>query len=151
MSLVLEFMLLGAFLAGLVGGFMILKRRFPDNTAYKAGLGLAVLAAFLLFWVNGAVGIIGSSNNDLNMLYIVVILIAFVGSVISRFRPKEMSLAMMVAAVALAVPGAIALFTGEGQAIHVIGATVFFGGMWAGSAILFRKASEFEGARNTQQ
>ena len=39
------------------------------NIVYRSAVGLALTAAFILIWVNGAVGIIGSENNDANLMY----------------------------------------------------------------------------------
>ena len=43
------------------------------NIVYRSAVGLALTAAFILIWVNGAVGIIGSENNDANLMYGAVI------------------------------------------------------------------------------
>lgn len=39
------------------------------NIVYRSAVGLALTAAFILIWVNGAVGIIGSENNEANLMY----------------------------------------------------------------------------------
>lgn len=143
MSLFLEFMLLGLFLAVLVSAFMILKARFPDNKAYKFGLAAGIAGVFLLFWTNGAVGIIGSENNDLNMLYLVVILIAFAGSLFARFKPRGMAKAMTVTAIAQTIPAIIAAFTGQGELRDLIVITAFFLFFWSSSAVLFAKSADF--------
>ena len=39
------------------------------NIVYRSAVGFAFTAAFILIWVNGAVGIIGSENNDANLMY----------------------------------------------------------------------------------
>ena len=35
------------------------------NTAYRAGMGLALATTFILLWINGAVGVIGDSDDPL--------------------------------------------------------------------------------------
>ena len=42
--------------------------RKTGDAAYRTAVGVALAAAFLLIWVNGAVGIIGSENNDIAAL-----------------------------------------------------------------------------------
>ena len=44
-------------------------RTGPTNTAYRWAVGVALAAAFILFWVNGAVGIIGADGDDANSMY----------------------------------------------------------------------------------
>jgi hypothetical protein len=39
------------------------------NIVYRSAVGFAFTAAFILIWVNGAVGIIGSENNEANLMY----------------------------------------------------------------------------------
>jgi len=42
-----------------VGGIFELGVRMTSNAAYRAALGIALAAVFIIVWVNGAVGIIG--------------------------------------------------------------------------------------------
>ncbi len=126
--------------------FMFLKAKRPDNTAYRTAVGLALLAALLLFWVNGAVGIIGSENNDANLMYAGVLAIGLIGAFIARFEPQGMARAMLATAVAQALVAVIALVAGWGTSgsiwpRDVIGATVIFVMLWLGSAWLFRRAA----------
>jgi hypothetical protein len=58
----------GALLIG-VGIAVELASRKTGEAAYRAAIGLAVGSALLLGWVNGAVGIIGSEQNDANLMY----------------------------------------------------------------------------------
>ena len=77
---------------------MELAARKTGNTAYRSGVGLALLAAFLLVWVNGAVGIIGSEDNDANVVYYGVLAVGLIGALIARFEPQGMSRAMIATA-----------------------------------------------------
>src|SRR5688572_13882947 len=59
-----------AFAAVLLGGLGLgleLAVRKTDNAAYRLAAAVALAAAFLLVWVNGAVGIIGSEQDDANL------------------------------------------------------------------------------------
>ena len=58
-----DFAIFGALLVGVGVTYELVVRKTGD-TAYRAAVGVALAAAFLLVWVNGAVGIIGSENND---------------------------------------------------------------------------------------
>jgi hypothetical protein len=126
--------------------FMFLKARKPDNAAYKSAVGLALLAAFLLFWVNGAVGIIGDEHNDANLMYGGVLAVGLIGAIIARFEPRGMARAMFATALAQALVAVIALGAGWGSRgpiwpRDVLGATGIFVMLWLGSAWLFRRAA----------
>src|SRR5688572_28735226 len=54
-----DFIVFGAMLA-VACGTLESAARMTGNTAHRAAVGVAVVAAFLLIWINLAVGIIGS-------------------------------------------------------------------------------------------
>ena len=127
--------------------YLFVRARKPDNGAYKSAVGLAVATAFVLVWVNGAVGIIGSENNDANMMYAGVLAVGVVGAVIARFQPAGMARAMLATALAQVLVAAIAVLAGfapEGGIGDVLMITAFFGLLWVGSAGLFRRAAQQE-------
>ena len=131
---------------GSVGlGLEIAARR--KNGAYTAGAGIALLICLMTVWFTGAVGIIGNENEDSNMLFLAVVLVAVGGSAIAAFRPRGMAVAMVAAAVAqLAVPPLAALVSDSSMdaiwARHVIVLTVAFTAMWLVAARLFRTAAQ---------
>lgn len=67
------------------------------------------MAAFLLIWVNGAVGIIGDSGNYANLMYFGVLAIAAIAVLIARFRAPGMARTMFVTAAALVVVAGVSL------------------------------------------
>ncbi len=149
MGIILDFLLLGAIAAGCVYVFRVLQARMPQSKAYQYGVGLALATAFLLFWVNGAVGIIGSENNDANMMYIGVIAIGLAGAGIARFRPRGMAFAMFATAAAMVLVAVVALGTGLGVdgpiwPRDVVFITAFFSALWVGSAFLFQHAARHD-------
>lgn len=84
--------------------FRFLVTRPMANLAYKAGVTLAVLAGFLVFWITAAVQIIGDEN-PANLLYLGVILTGLGGVALARFRPAGMAkAAFATAAVTFVVP-----------------------------------------------
>lgn len=84
--------------------FRFLVTRPMANLAYKAGVALAVLAGFLVFWITAAVQIIGDEN-PANVLYLGVILTGLGGVALSRFQPAGMAkAAFATAAVTFVVP-----------------------------------------------
>jgi hypothetical protein len=58
-----DFIFAGAMI-GTVGLVLELAVRMTHNFAYRAGVGAALAAAFLIVWANGAVGMIGSEHNS---------------------------------------------------------------------------------------
>lgn len=146
-----DFVIFGALLLGVGFTFEVAARKTGSpahNTAYRAGVGLALLAAFLVVWVNGAVGFIGSENNDANLMYFGVLAVGIVGALIARFESPGMARAMIATTGAQVLAFVVALAAGWGVTWLV---TVIFSALWLGSALMFRNATreqtrEVEGA-----
>ena len=141
-----DFAFMGGLLFGTGLAYALLARK-GGTIAYRAGAGVALAAAFLLVWVNGAVGIIGDGEEDLASLMYVpgVLAVGFIGALISRFRPHGMARAAFAAALAQAFVAVIALIFGLGSAgpgwpWDVVVATAVLVGLWVISALLFRRA-----------
>src|SRR6478609_1770523 len=103
--------LVAGILLGSVGLAFETIVRTSNDLAYRAGAALAVFAAFLTIWVNGAVGMIGSEGNSYNLIFGVVLLIALIGAILARFEPVGISRAMVVTAIAQTAAGAAGLAT----------------------------------------
>ncbi|WP_324805929.1 hypothetical protein SH584_07315 [Sphingomonas sp. LY29] len=128
------------FLAGLVSGVGIafeVAKRIPDRLAYASGIGLAIWAALLQMWINLAVGIVGSEDNPVNLIYLGVTVFALLATIAARFRAEWMVSAMKATAVAQASTFVIALLAGGGFTGPI---TVFFTALWLIAAWLFRRA-----------
>jgi hypothetical protein len=142
---VLDFAIFGAMLLG-VGVIFALAKRKTDNTAYRIAVGVALAAAFVLVWVNGAVGIIGDESNDANMMYFGVLAVGIIGAIIGRFQPHAMVRALYATALAQAAVAGIALIAGLGSTAptwpkDILILNVFFVALWLLSAWLFRIAA----------
>jgi hypothetical protein len=140
-----DFAVMGAMLFGACGACE-LAARMTGNIAYRAAVGVAVVAAFVLIWLNLAVGVIGSEDNPANLMYGGVLVVGMLGALIVRFQPHGMARALAATALAQALVGMIALIAGWGStganwpgAIVVL--TGFFAALWLVSAWLFRKAA----------
>jgi hypothetical protein len=130
-------------LLGSVVLIFTLVMRKTDNTAFRSATGVALAAAFMLVWANGAVGIIGDENNDANMMYSGVLLVAIIGAIIARFRPQGLARAMYATAIAQVLVPVIALIAGLGPVASwdVLVLTAFFGVLWFISARLFQHSA----------
>jgi hypothetical protein len=140
-----DFIVFGAMLIGACGAYEW-AARMTGNTAYRAAVGVAVVAAFILVWMNLAVGIIGSEDNPANLMYAGVLAVAILGALMVRFRPQGMALTFAATALAQGLAGAIALIagwgsTGENWPRVILVLTGFFAALWLISAWLFRKAA----------
>ena len=141
---VADFAIFGALLVG-VGVTYELAARMTGDTAYRAAVGVALAAAFLLVWVNGAVGIIGSEDNDANLMYGGVLAVGVIGAIIARFQPRGMARALFATALAQALVAVVALIAGLGSPgsgpLEIVALNGFFVALFVGSAWLFREAA----------
>ncbi len=129
-----------------VGLALELAVRTRRSNFYRGGAAVALGGAFLTIWVNGAVGIIGSENNEVNLIFFFVLLVALFGSFAARFRPRPMAAAMVATAIAQAAVIVIAPFSGLSSDVPVWSAGVllitgFFAGIWLVAAVLFDMAA----------
>ena len=124
-----------------------LVARKGSTVAYRAAVGVALAAAFLLIWVNGAVDIIGSENNDANMMYFWVLAVGFIGALIARFQPRGMVRALFATALAQMLVPVIALINwqpaswGAAGVFGVFVLNAFFVMLFVVSALLFRRVT----------
>lgn len=142
---VFDFVLWGVMLT-VAAGTVEVATRLSGSWAYRLGVGVAVAAAFLLIWLNLAVGIIGREDDPANLMFAGVLFVAVSGAFVARFRPDGMARAMIAAAMAQGLVGVIAMVwrlgaTGEAWPRPILGLTAFFCAMWLGSAWLFDKAA----------
>jgi hypothetical protein len=140
-----DFAVMGAMLFGACSAYELAARR-TGNTAYRAAVGVAVVAAFILVWINLAVGIIGSEDNPANLMYGGVLAVGILGALIVRFQPNGMARALGATALAQALVGMIALIAGLGSTganwpAPIVFLTGFFAALWLVSAWLFRQAA----------
>ncbi len=131
---------------GGVGLLFELAVRTSASRAYRGGVACALAAAFLLIWINGAVGIIGNEGNPRNLVFVAIIAMAVAGSIVAGGKAALMARAMAVAAAAQTLVGII-VFASDAGASEPPGAfgllilIEFFAALWAASALLFRKAA----------
>ena len=141
---VADFAVFGALLVGASVTYD-LAARMTGNTAYRSAVGVALAAAFILVWVNGAVGIIGPEDNDANLMYGGVLTVGIIGAIIARFQPHGMARALFATALAQALVALIALIGGLGSPytgpLEIVTLNGFFIALFAGSALLFREAA----------
>lgn len=137
-----DFVVMGVLIAAACGAVEV-GMRMSGHLAYRAGVVVGVGGAFLLVWINLAVGILGSEDNPSNLMYLAVLLTGLVGAPLVRFRARGLVRVLLaMAAVQVAVP-IVALATDPAAAgpLHMVaGVTAFFLGPWLVAAALFRMA-----------
>jgi hypothetical protein len=140
-----DFVTAGALIFG-TGLTYELAARKAGNIAYRFAVGVALAAAFILVWINLAVGIIGDSGDLANSMYVGVLAVGIIGAIVARFRPHGMARALFATALAQALVAVIALIfgLGSGSPPGVLGILIlngFFVALFVGSALLFRYAA----------
>lgn len=143
-----DFIIIGIIMFS-IGLIYELIARKSDKTVYRAAFGVALVGVFLLLWVNGAVGIIGSEDHPANLMYGAVLIAGILGSFMSRLKSKGMMITLYVMAlVQFFVPifaliiGPVDASWGETGVIGVFVLNAFFTMLFVISAMLFRRASE---------
>jgi len=146
----------GALLFGTGLAYELIARK-GGTIAYRAAVGIACATGFILFWINAAVGIIG--DGPVNLMYLGVLAVGFVGAFIARFQPRGMALALFATAVAQMLVPVIALVIWKAgwqdllidpNSPHppfdpgiapVFGLNAVFAMLWVVSGLLFRRAA----------
>jgi len=146
------FVVVGALLLG-IGLTYELVTRNRDAIAYRAAVGIAIAAAFLLTWGNF---VQMADVTPTAAIYFGVPIVGVIGAAVARLRPNGMALALFVTALAQALVLAVALMmlitrnpqvtTWTPPEWRGFGGNAIFAMLFAGSALLFRKAGRGESA-----
>jgi hypothetical protein len=140
-----DFVVAGALIVG-TGLLLRAAVRKAGDLAYRAAVGVALAAAFVLVWTNLAVGLIGEPGDLANAMYVGVLAVGILGAITVRFRPEGMARALLATALVQALVAGIALIAGEHEApgssvFEILAPNAFFAAVFIGSALLFRHAA----------
>ena len=113
--------------------------RAPGTRAYRAGVGLAMLAAFLIVWTT----IVRDDGNGIG--FFMVIMAVGVGWFAAAFRPAGMArtmvgVAAMQAAVGMLIATAPVIANVPGESMKALLYSGFFVLLWLVSGLCFRTA-----------
>ncbi len=141
-----DFIVAGILLSGTGLTYKLITRKSGEIVC-RIAVGFALFTGLFLIWVNLAVGIIGSENNPINMMYFGVIIVGITGAFIVRFKSPGMAYTMFAMAIAQVLVAAIVLITGTFRSPHVpvieiVAVNGFFFILFVVSALLFRYASQ---------
>ena len=108
-----DFALAAVMLGALALAFVVLFR-LRRSRAYRGGIFVFILASVLLVWVTGAIGLIGGSGNDANMLYLGFLAAAWLASLVFRFQSEWLSRILRALALGVFFIAGAALILGWG-------------------------------------
>ena len=152
----IAFPLWGALLFGTGLTYELIAKK-GGTIAYRVAVGIACATGFVLVFINAAAGIIG--DGPVNVMYLGVLAVGFLGALVARFQPRGMALALFATAVAQMLVPVIALAIWKAGWLNLLTdpnsphppfhpgiAPVFalntvFVMLFVGSALLFRRAS----------
>jgi len=130
-----------------------LVTRNRDAIAYRAAVGIAFAAGFLLMWGNF---VQMADVTPFAAMYFGVPMVGVIGTAVARLRPNGMARALFITALAQALVLAAALIILTTRNPQVTSWTApelrgfcgnaFFAILFGGSALLFRKAANVESA-----
>jgi len=146
-----DFVMAGALLMGTGFTYELVAKK-GGTFAYRAAVGVALITALLLVWINLAVGIIGDEDNPANLMYLGVLVVGLIGTAVARLEKRGMARALFSMALVQAMVPVIALKVwtpsapsgasswGSAGVAGVFGLNAVFVLLFAGSALLFRRA-----------
>ena len=139
-----DFAVAGVLLAALVGAFELVVRLTGD-WMYRGAVVVAAGAAFVMLWVQGAVGLVGSENDLFNLLFLLPLLVGATGCFIAGFRAGGMSRTLWAMAAVQAATVAIGYaVTRDTDAVLLL----LWVAAWALSAWLFGRSATKGEARS---
>ncbi|MCA1801481.1 MAG: hypothetical protein LC662_03370 [Rhodothermaceae bacterium] len=141
-----DFIVMGTLIFGTGLTYKLITRK-SGETKYRVAIGFALAIGFFLIWANLAVGIIGSENNPINLVYFGVLAVGIIAAFIARFQSHKMAIVMFAMAIALALVAVSAVIAGmhssPGSSLpEIMGVNGFFILMCVISALLFRHAAQ---------
>lgn len=140
-----DFIFMGMLIFGIGLAYELVARRMV-TLFYRAAVGIALVTAFFLIWINAAVGFIGDEELANAVLVGIPLGVGGIGALSVRFESRGMAYVLFVMAIAqLLVPLLAMLWVplanfAPGVALVLVLNAVFVA-LWLGSAWLFRRAS----------
>lgn len=135
----------------IIGAMVAYITTQSHSATYRWAVRVALGAGFILFWMIGAGGILGTDDHHpADLLYMGVLAAGIVGAILARFQPDGMARALFATALVQMLVPVIALIAGMHRSPirsdpSGIAWTLLLNGVFAalfvGSALLFRKAA----------
>jgi uncharacterized membrane protein YoaK (UPF0700 family) len=139
-----DFVFVAVIFFGGLAAYRFVSRR-GQGSMFHTAVVLSLVTALSMIWITLAVGIIGSEDNQANIMYVGVLGIGLLGSLIARFRATGMSRTMVTVTMAQLVVTVVAVTIWkpetEEHAFSTFILNLFYVMLFLSSALLFRRAS----------
>jgi hypothetical protein len=139
-----SFLLAWILMAGVGLAYKLVTRK-SVSASYRGATALGLGTGFLILWINGAVGIIGSEDNPMNLLFGGVLLLGVIGAVRSRLEASGMARTMFVVAFAQFLVPVVAYIIGRPDfspgVVQIFAFNLVLVVLFTGSALLFGRAA----------
>lgn len=133
-----------AVIFGVIGALVELTVLLTCCSISRVGGFAAILAGFLVFWSNLAVGMIGNEGNAVNLLFGLVLLIAILGAWFSSLHRNILPAAMLAAGTTQCAIGLLAGIWGSDFRGGIL--TILLSTLWWISSLLFAIAAKENGS-----
>lgn len=141
-----DFIFAGVLIFGTGLAYIFVTHR-SKTMIFRIAVGFALFSGFFLIWSNLAVGLIGSEDNPLNLLYFLVIGVGVIGAFITRFKATGLMYTLFAMATTQFIIMITSFYTGmpavpESSVYEIIAVNGFFITLFIVAAILFRYSTE---------
>lgn len=138
-----DFIFVAVIFFGGLSAFRFVSGR-GQGRMFHAAVALSLVTALSMIWITLAVGIIGSEDNQANIMYVGVLGIGLLGSLIARFRATGMSRTMLAVTIAQLVVTVVAVTVWKPETEEHVFSTfilnLFYVMLFLSSALLFHRA-----------
>ncbi len=125
-----------SFLLLALGSGIELAMHFGRANMHRIALALSALIAFLTVWANGAVGIIRSEAEPVNLAFYAMVAAGIFAAILVRGRPRAMGIVTAMLAAGQLATGLLAALLD----IPDWGPPVFMAVLWSVASLLFFKS-----------
>ena len=121
--------------------YLFIRAIGPRSVKYRLAASFSLLGAFLVTWINLAVGIVKEPDDPANLMFFAALVIGAVIALLAKFETAGMARAMTVTTAGLVVSTLIVIARGLYDPVTELGIHAVFIAVFAVSAALFRSES----------
>lgn len=141
----LPLLLLASILIGIV---IAVISTWKNRTGIRPALGLSLFTSFLIVWMNAAVGIIGSEDNRINIIYYGLVSFSIIWVMIENYTLLGFARSMFASMIVTVLLGVSVMIAAGMNGVSLIGLIQIavlngiFAVLYGISALLFRKSAQ---------
>ena len=132
-----DFVVFGVMVGVVCAGFE-LAMHMSNRWTYRLAAFMTVIGGFLMVWANLAVGIIGNEEDPRNLMFYGLLLIGFVGALITRFEARGLTWTLRLMALTQLVIFLVAAAL-EWTLLPIF--TIFYFSLWLIAGELFNRST----------